>query len=61
MIREIEQICKPEAIITSSTSGIIINDIVSEAVFPQRIMGVHPYHPVYLLPLVEVVPSRSFF
>lgn len=49
--------CPPDAIIASSTSGLLISDIAAEAVHPERIIGGHPYNPVYVMPLVEV--SRS--
>ena len=47
----------PDAVITSSTSGIMIDLIASEAAHPERVIGAHPYLPVYLLPLVEIVIS----
>lgn len=54
-LKEIEECCRPNAIITSSTSGIMIGEIAQNAAHPERIIGAHPYHPVYLLPLVEIV------
>ena len=54
IIRTIETVCREDAIITSSTSGIFISAIASGAKHPERILGVHPYHPVYLMPLLEV-------
>jgi 3-hydroxyacyl-CoA dehydrogenase len=55
MIAEIEKYCRDDAIITSSTSGILISEIAKYASHPERIIGAHPYHPVYLLPLIEIV------
>lgn len=57
IIKDIETYCKEDAVITSSTSGILISEIVKDAKFPQRIFGVHPYHPVYLIPLLEISKS----
>lgn len=57
ILAEIETACRSDAIITSSTSGIMISEIVPDAVHPERVIGAHPYHPVYLLPLVEIVTS----
>ncbi|MEO1548884.1 MAG: carnitine 3-dehydrogenase [Pseudomonadota bacterium] len=46
---------RPEAIIASSTSGFKPSDLQKDAPAPGRIIVAHPFNPVYLLPLVEVV------
>ena len=53
----IEEHCSPDAIIASSTSGLLISDIAAEAVHPERVIGGHPYNPVYVMPLVEISKS----
>lgn len=57
ILADIERFCRPDAIITSSTSGIMVNEIVRDAKHPERVIGAHPYHPVYLLPLLEIVKN----
>ncbi|MGN0734474.1 MAG: 3-hydroxyacyl-CoA dehydrogenase family protein [Anaerovoracaceae bacterium] len=57
IIADIESACKAEAMITSSTSGLLISGIIEKAIHPERIIGAHPYHPVYLLPLIEMIKS----
>ena len=44
-----------EAIIASSTSGIMPSDLQAEMAHPERLIVAHPFNPVYLLPLVELV------
>ena len=51
--------CKPNAIIGSSTSGLLPSDFYSDAVNPDRCLVGHPFNPVYLLPLVEVVKGKK--
>ncbi|MBD9657022.1 L-carnitine dehydrogenase [Pseudomonas sp. PDM12] len=46
---------RPEVIIGSSTSGLLPSEFYAEAQHPQRCVVGHPFNPVYLLPLVEVV------
>lgn len=58
IIRDIETYCRPDAIIASSTSGLLISDIAAKAGHPERIVGGHPYTPVYLVPLVEMTGSE---
>ena len=53
--RQIEAAANPDAIITSSTSGFKPSDLQRGAAEPGRIIVAHPFNPVYLLPLVELV------
>lgn len=55
ILANIEGACGDDAIISSSTSAIMIREIAQNAKRPQRVIGAHPYLPVYLLPLVEIV------
>jgi len=43
------------AVIASSTSGIMPSDLQSQMATPGRLIVAHPFNPVYLLPLVELV------
>lgn len=54
IIADIERYCPDSAVIGSSTSGLLISDIAANAKHPERIVGGHPYNPVYLIPLVEL-------
>ncbi|MEP5758181.1 MAG: carnitine 3-dehydrogenase [Litoreibacter sp.] len=46
-------------IIGSSTSGFKPSELQEGALGPAQILVVHPFNPVYLLPLVELVPSTK--
>ena len=56
---EIEAAAKPNAIISSSTSGIMPTDLQAEMRHPGRLLVGHPFNPVYLLPLVELVGGKA--
>ena len=56
---EIEKNCERTALITSSTSGIMPTDLQSKMKYPERLYVGHPFNPVYLLPLVEVVGGEQ--
>jgi carnitine 3-dehydrogenase len=49
---------RPDAIIASSTSGLLPSEFYRDAVHPERCIVGHPFNPVYLLPLVEVVGGQ---
>lgn len=56
---EIQAHCSAEAIIGSSTSGYKPSELQQNAADPSRIIVAHPFNPVYLLPLAEVVASAA--
>ncbi len=49
----------PDAVLASSTSGFTPSDLQGCATTPAQIIVAHPFNPVYLLPLVEVVASPA--
>ena len=52
---EIEAAASVETVVASSTSGIRPTTMQSNMSHPGRLVVGHPFNPVYLLPLVEVV------
>ena len=57
VLAEIQESCAAEAIVASSTSGFMPSELQAGSARPEQILVAHPYNPVYLLPIVEVVPS----
>ena len=55
MLAEVSRHAAPDVIIASSTSGLTPTDLQRDMVAPQRFCVAHPFNPVYLLPLVELV------
>ncbi len=58
VLNEIDKHAPTDAIIGSSTSGLLPSDLQAEMRHPERLLVAHPYNPVYLLPLVELVPGK---
>jgi carnitine 3-dehydrogenase len=56
---EIERHAKPDALIGSSTSGFKPSELIENFATPDRLFVAHPFNPVYLLPVVEIVPGRT--
>lgn len=52
---QLDAAAAPEVIIASSSSGLLPSHIQSECSRPGRVIIGHPFNPVYLLPLVEVL------
>ncbi len=55
ILAEIEQHAPSDTLIGSSTSGLLPTKLQAQMTHPGRFMVVHPFQPVYLLPLVELV------
>ncbi len=55
--QSVQEHCSPDAVIASSTSGFKPAKLQENASRPGQILVAHPFNPVYLLPLIELVPS----
>lgn len=55
VITQIDAAASPTALIGSSTSGIMPTELQRDMKHPERMFVAHPYNPVYLLPLAELV------
>jgi 3-hydroxybutyryl-CoA dehydrogenase len=52
---ELDQICKPSAILASNTSSISINEIANSTTRPDKVIGMHFMNPVPIMKLVEII------
>ncbi|WP_202318931.1 3-hydroxyacyl-CoA dehydrogenase NAD-binding domain-containing protein [Archaeoglobus neptunius] len=52
---QLDKICKPEAIIASNTSGIMISDLATAVDRKDRFIGMHWFNPAPVMKLIEVV------
>ena len=59
LINSISKNIKKNIIISSSSSGLLPSKIFSKSLNPERGIIGHPFNPVYLLPLVEIVPGKK--
>ena len=53
----IEQVAAPDALLSSSSSGLLPNDVFARCRRQDRCVVTHPLNPPELIPLVEVVPG----
>ena len=52
-----ERLCKlasPQAILASTTSTILVTDLVPLVTHPERLLNAHWLNPAYVIPLVEI-------
>jgi 3-hydroxyacyl-CoA dehydrogenase/enoyl-CoA hydratase/3-hydroxybutyryl-CoA epimerase len=55
LFSELEGKLKPDAVLATNTSSIMIEDIAAGLSDPGRLIGVHFFNPVAMMPLVEVI------
>ena len=53
-----QQVCavtNKDIMVASSSSGLLPSDMQDQVMYPERVLIGHPFNPVYLMPLVEIV------
>jgi 3-hydroxybutyryl-CoA dehydrogenase len=55
LFRQLDEFCKPEAILASNTSSISITKIAAVTKRPTQVIGMHFMNPVPVMKLVEVI------
>lgn len=59
ILSQLDSFTPPDRIISSSTSGIIKSVLDERCAHKERIVVGHPFYPVHLMPLVEVVADPA--
>jgi carnitine 3-dehydrogenase len=59
VLAEIDKHAPANALVGSSTSGIKPSDMQTSMQRPERLVVGHPFNPVYLLPIVEIVGGKD--
>ncbi len=55
IFRELDEVCKPEAVLASNTSSISLTKIAGATKRPAQVVGMHFMNPVPVMALVEVI------
>tara|TARA_B100001175_G_scaffold137013_1_gene116472 strand:+ start:1425 stop:2354 length:930 start_codon:yes stop_codon:yes gene_type:complete len=59
VLKKISKLAPKNTIIASSSSGLLPSKLQSGCINPQRFIIAHPFNPVYILPLVEIVKGNK--
>lgn len=59
LLHDVERRARPDTVIASNTSSLRIEDLRSVMQRPERLVGVHFFNPVAMMPLVEVVEAHG--
>jgi 3-hydroxybutyryl-CoA dehydrogenase len=55
LFRDLDQICKEDAILASNTSSISVTKIAAATKRPEHVIGMHFFNPVPVMKLVEII------
>jgi 3-hydroxybutyryl-CoA dehydrogenase len=58
LFRELERICRADAVLATNTSALSVTEIASATSSPERVVGMHFFNPAPLMPLVEIVRAE---
>jgi 3-hydroxyacyl-CoA dehydrogenase / enoyl-CoA hydratase / 3-hydroxybutyryl-CoA epimerase len=59
LFRSLEPRMKPEAVLATNTSSIRLEDLQEALERPERLVGLHFFNPVAMMPLVEVIHTSD--
>ena len=59
LFRSLEPRMKPQAILATNTSSLRLEDLRTVLARPERLVGIHFFNPVAMMPLVEVVEAEG--
>jgi len=55
VLKELDELCRPDTVIASNTSGLSITEMAAATTRPDRIIGMHFFNPVPVMKLVEII------
>ena len=56
---EMDRLARPDVVLASSTSAMLMTEIQSATARPERCVVAHPYNPPHIVPSVEIVPGEA--
>jgi 3-hydroxyacyl-CoA dehydrogenase/enoyl-CoA hydratase/carnithine racemase len=56
---ELERVVSPECVVATNTSSLSVTEMASGLEHPERVVGMHFFNPVALMPLVELVRAAE--
>jgi 3-hydroxyacyl-CoA dehydrogenase/enoyl-CoA hydratase/carnithine racemase len=56
---ELEELVSPESVLATNTSSLSVTEMAADLRRPQRVVGMHFFNPVALMPLLELVRAEE--
>jgi len=55
---EVEALVKPECVLATNTSSLSVTAMAADLAHPERVVGLHFFNPVAMMPLLEIVRAQ---
>jgi 3-hydroxyacyl-CoA dehydrogenase/enoyl-CoA hydratase/carnithine racemase len=59
VLAEVEELVSPECVLATNTSSLSVTDMAADLRRPERVVGMHFFNPVALMPLLELVRAAE--
>jgi len=59
VLTQLEAVVTPECVLATNTSSLSIAEMSAGLAHPERVVGIHFFNPVAVMPLVEVIRSKA--
>lgn len=59
LFKELDELCKPEAVLASNTSSLSITEIAACTNRPDKVIGMHFFNPATVMKLVEIIKGQK--
>ena len=58
VLQTLDDLCPPDVILATNTSGISITEIAKATRFPARVVGMHWWNPPIIIPAIEIIKGE---
>jgi len=59
LFQELAEATRPETVLATNTSSLLVSDIAKSVPHPERVVGLHFFNPPHRMPLVEVIRTEQ--
>jgi len=59
VLKYVDQLAKPEAILATNTSSLSVDEIAHSTSRPQQVIGLHFFNPVHIMKLLEIIVTKQ--
>jgi 3-hydroxyacyl-CoA dehydrogenase len=59
LLSELDEICGPDTILASNTSGLSITKMAQATQRPEKVVGMHWWNPPIIIPVIEIIKGES--
>mgnify|MGYP003335051969 CR=1 FL=1 len=58
VFQQLESLVRPQTVLATNTSSLSVNEMSAHLRHPERVVGIHFFNPVAVMPLVEIIPTE---